>query len=301
VSQSFFFILADKNEFMLIDEVFEVIYLNYKIKNIAPFLKKLIPKDKKVDVALLKKQNNKKLSQNRTAVLASLICCKAGNEYRNKSGYNMIPAYFVDELIENYLSEKAPFLNNLFNSYQGVDYNGLIIILYWIVYFSDFLFTRKNNEFLSCSVNQYDTESKVTFSDVLMKLRLASRQSHYLFLYPGLFNNFETRSGMAFEALLSKIVLDHLKVKEQVTIIGKKISLKWLVIKRFTGLFSKLINLIANCNAILEKLLIPILSAVEKSVFRGKKLIEPSYKLLKQNRPEPAQTVIGLLEEWKKK
>ncbi len=44
---------------MLIDEEFKTIYLNYKIKEIIPFLKKLTPKDKKEVAAILKKKINK--------------------------------------------------------------------------------------------------------------------------------------------------------------------------------------------------------------------------------------------------
>jgi hypothetical protein len=43
---------------MLIDEEFKTI-LNYKIKEIIPFLKKLTPKDKKEVAAILKKRSIK--------------------------------------------------------------------------------------------------------------------------------------------------------------------------------------------------------------------------------------------------
>ncbi|TZF94272.1 hypothetical protein FW781_16780 [Chryseobacterium panacisoli] len=242
-----------------------------------PFLKKLTPKDKKEVVALLKKYNNKKLSHNTISVWASLFCCKAGNEYKDKSGYVIIPAYFVDEFFENHLPENTSFLNNLFNSYHSVYHNGLIKILYEKVCFSDSFFSMKSNEILSGAVYQYNTEEEISLPDVWMKLDLSSLQEPYLFLFLELFNKYETLSGTAFEALLNKMVSDDFKKQRLEISIGKKVSFEWTKVKRFTERFLKLINLINNCNIAFRKLLIPILSAVEKSVFNVKKPPELCY------------------------
>lgn len=255
---------------MFIDEGFKTIYLNCKIKEMAPFLKKLTPKDKKEVVALLKKHNNKKLSRNTISVLASLICCRAGNEYKDKSGYDVIPVYFVDEFFENYFLENASFWNNLFHPYHSVYHNGLIEILYERLCFSDSFFSMKSNKILSSAVYQYNTEEGMMFPDVWMKLDLSSQQIHYLFLSLGLFNKYETLSGTAFEALLNKAVSDDFKKQTLGILIGKKISFTWRSVKQFTDRVLKLINLITSCNIAFIKLLIPILSAVEKSVFNVK-------------------------------
>jgi len=255
---------------MLIDEGFKTIYLNYKIKETFPFLKKLTPKDKKEVVALLKKQNNIKLSRNTISVLASLIGCKAGDKYKDKSGYVVIPAYFVDEFFENHFLENTSFFNNLFNSYHSVYHNGLIKILYERACFSNSFFSMKSNKILSSAVYQYNTEEEIVFPDVWMKLDLSSWQMHYLFLSPGLFNKYETLSGTAFEALLNKTISDNFKKQRLEILIGKMVSFEWTTVKRFTERILKLINLITSQNIAFKKLLIPILSAVEKSVFNVK-------------------------------
>lgn len=255
---------------MFIDEGFKTMYLNCKIKEMVPFLKKLTPKDKKEVVALLKKHNNKKLSLNTISVLASLIGCKAGNEYKDKSGYDVIPVYFVDEFIENYFLENASFLNNVFHLYHSVYHNSLIGILYEKLCFSDSFFSMKSNKISSSAVYQYNTEEEMMFPDVWMKLDLSSQQIHYLFLSLGLFNKYETLSGTAFEALLNKAVSDDFKKQTLGILTGKKISFEWPSVKQFTDKVLKFINLITSCNIAFRKLLIPILSAVEKSVFNIK-------------------------------
>ncbi|CAH0264179.1 DUF6493 family protein [Chryseobacterium sp. Bi04] len=91
---------------MLIEEGFKAIYLNYKIKEIVPFLKKLTPKDKKEIAALLKKFINKEWGHNSISVLAALACCKTKNEYENLSpGYYSMPVELIDELFESYVPE----------------------------------------------------------------------------------------------------------------------------------------------------------------------------------------------------
>ncbi|MDW9382290.1 DUF6493 family protein [Chryseobacterium sp. JV558] len=259
---------------MLIDEGFKAIYLNYKIKEIVPFLKKLTPKDKEEIAALLKKHRNKKLSRNTISVLASLICCKAGNEYKDKSGYDAIPACFVDGFSEKYPPENTSFLNILFNSYYSVYHNRLMRILFQRLCFSGSFFSMGKNKILLSSVYQYSVEDEVVFPDVWMKIDLPSPQMHYLFLSSGLFNKYETLSGTAFEALLNKAVSDDFKVKELEIIINKKTSFEWTSVKRFTDRILKRINLITSCDITFRKLLITILSAVGKSVFNVKKPLE---------------------------
>ncbi|WP_284461491.1 DUF6493 family protein [Chryseobacterium sp.] len=91
---------------MLIEEGFKAIYLNYKIKEIVPFLKKLTPKDKKEIAALLKKFINKEWGHNSISVLAALACCKTKNEYEKVSpGYYSMPVALIDELLEFYVPE----------------------------------------------------------------------------------------------------------------------------------------------------------------------------------------------------
>ena len=256
---------------MLIDEGFKTIYLNYKIKEMVPFLKKLTPKDKKEVVALLRKHRNKKRSCNTISVLASLICCKAGNEYNDKSGHNVIPAYLVDDFFETCHPEKTSFLNNIFNSYQSVYFNSLIKIVNWRLRFSGSFFSRKNNGILSGVVYQSDIDAEMEISDVRMKLDLPSKKKHYLFLSSGLFNKFVTLSGTAFEALPNKAVSDDFKVQEVGRMNSKKVSFEWTFVRKFTESVLKLIHLISSCNITIRKLLIPIFLVGEKSVFNGKK------------------------------
>ncbi|MFP3599918.1 DUF6493 family protein, partial [Chryseobacterium sp. SIMBA_029] len=49
-----------------------------------------------------------------------------------------------------------------------------------------------------------------------------------------------------------------------------------------------------------EKLLISILSAIEKPVFNLKKLLELYYELLNQNQTKVDKTIVSLLIEWEK-
>ncbi|MCJ7934812.1 MAG: DUF6493 family protein [Chryseobacterium sp.] len=91
---------------MLIEEGFKALYLNYKIKEIVPFLTKLTPKDKKEIAALLKKMINKEWGHNSISVLAALACCKTKNEYEKISpGYYSMPVDLIDELFESYVPE----------------------------------------------------------------------------------------------------------------------------------------------------------------------------------------------------
>lgn len=91
---------------MFIAEEFKTIYLNYKIKEIVPFLKKLIPKDKKEVVSILKKHINKEWGHNTISVLAVLACSETKAEYEKlKPGYYTVPVNFIDELFEFYVPE----------------------------------------------------------------------------------------------------------------------------------------------------------------------------------------------------
>lgn len=91
---------------MFIAEEFKTIYLNYKIKEIVPFLKKLIPKDKKEVVSILKKHINKEWGHNTISVLAALACSNTKAEYEKlKPGYYSISVNLIDELFESYVPE----------------------------------------------------------------------------------------------------------------------------------------------------------------------------------------------------
>lgn len=198
------------------------------------------------------------------------------------------------------LPEDASFLDHLFNSYHGIYHDDLISILYTAPYFSGSVVAKKYNENLSNAVYQYDIRGNVDFLEAWLKLDLPFQPVHYVLLSAGLFNKDKTLCGMAFEALINKIVSDDFKVKELGTLIGKKISFGWAPVKRLTDGLSGLINLSYSHNLALEKLLISILSAIEKPVFNLKKLLELYYELLNQNQSIPDEIVSGLLKEWEK-
>ncbi|UKB78898.1 DUF6493 family protein [Chryseobacterium sp. MEBOG07] len=294
---------------MLIDGGFMAKYLNYKTKEIVPFLKKLTPKDKKEVVALLKKQTNRKGGRNTISVWAALVDCKAGNEYkRQRSGYCSIPADVVDPILEMYVPvwigkfgshkdvpENTYFLDYLFNFYQGVYQNNLVRILYSEPYFLDLFFVKKHENTFFNADFQYD----IKYIDVWMKMNIPFQSAHYLFLFSRLFNKYKTLCGTAFEVIINKVVSYDLKIQNLETIIDKKISFQWTFVKNIDGLWN-LINLIVSSNPGFKKRLMPILSAVEKSVFNLKRLLEPDHELLNQNQSKQDKTVLGLLIEWKK-
>ncbi|CAI8911485.1 DUF6493 family protein [Chryseobacterium sp. IT-36CA2] len=264
---------------MFVDEGFEVIYLNYKINGTTPFLKKLTPEDIIEVVVHLKKHSNKKLRHNITSVFPSLVGSRAGSEYKDRSVHNVVLAFFADNFFESYHPQNTSFLTSLFNHYHSVYYNRLIKILFWRPFFSGSFFKKENNKILLHVVYQCDIDDKVGFSEACIKLSFSSWQRSDLFLFPGLFNNSETLYGTAFEGLLNKAVSDDLKVNVLGTIIGKKTILEWSFVMRLRDKILKLIDLTTSYTTIFEKLLIPILSAVEKSVFNAKKLPELYYKL----------------------
>lgn len=66
-------------------------------------------------------------------------------------------------------------------------------------------------------------------------------------------------------------------------IIGKKLSFEWNQIKGYIHKIPKLVSLIASWNAASGKLLMPILSTVEKTVLNAENFRRLYYELLKQN------------------
>lgn len=158
----------------------------------------------------------------------------------------------------------------------------------------------KNNEFLLSAVYQFNIGYNAVFPNVGMSLDLPSRKRIYFFLFSGLFNKYETRCGTAFEAIFNRAVLNDLKEMKLEIIIGKKLSFEWYQVNGITHGFSKLTSLINSCNIAFGKLLIPILSAVTKTVLNVKKLLGLYLKLLQQNGAEQEIILIRLPKEWKK-
>ncbi|MCS4305501.1 DUF6493 family protein [Chryseobacterium sp. BIGb0232] len=202
--------------------------------------------------------------------------------------------------LENHkeLPENASFLNYFFNSYHTLDQDDLIRALYTVPYFSGSITARKYNGDLSCAMYQYDVKGNIEFLDAWMKLDLTFQPVHYLFLSAGLFHKDKTFSGMAFEVLINKAVSEDFNIRELGIIIGKKINFEWAPVKRFTDGLSGFINLSTSHNKAFERLLISILSAVEKPVFNLKKLLELYYELLNQNRTAVDEKVSEVLKEW---
>ncbi|MGU3373411.1 DUF6493 family protein [Chryseobacterium sp. M5A1_1a] len=211
-----------------------------------------------------------------------------------------IPQILISVENQKELSGNASFLEHLFNSYHGVYDNDLIHILYMAPYFSGSVVAKKHNENLSNAVYQYDIKGNVTFFDAWMKLNVAFQPVHYLFLSAGLFNKDKTFSGMAFEVLIDKAVSEDFGIRELGVLIGEKINFEWAPIKRFTDGLAGYINLSISHNQSFEKLLISILSAIEKPVFNLKKLLELYYELLNQNQTKVDKTIASLLIEWEK-
>lgn len=194
--------------------------------------------------------------------------------------------------------ENATFLEHLFNSYHTMYQDDLIRTLYTTPYFSGSLAAGKYNGDLSCSAYQYDIKGNIEFLDAWMKLNLPFQSVHYLLLSAGLFHKDKTFSGIAFEVLINKAVSEDFNIRELGIIIGKKINFEWAPVKRFTDGLSGFINLSTSHNKVFEKLLISILSTVEKPVFNLKKLLELYYELLNQNRTTVDAKVSEVLKEW---
>lgn len=196
------------------------------------------------------------------------------------------------------LPENASFLDHLFNSHHTIYQDDLIRTLYTAPYFSGSLVARKYNGDLSCSAYQYDIKGNIKFLDAWMKLNLPFQSVHYLVLSAGLFHKDKTFSGIAFEALINKAVSEDFNIQELGIIMGKKINFEWAPVKRFTDGLSGFINLSTRHNKAFEKLLISILSTVEKPVFNLKKLLELYYELLNQNRTQVNEKIAEVLKEW---
>ncbi len=84
------------------------------------------------------------------------------------------------------------------------------------------------------------------------------------------------------------------------TIIGKKLRFEWNQVKGFTHKIPKLISLITSCNVASGKLLMSILSTVEKTFLNAEKFFELYYELLKQNQSGMKKVLVRLPKEWKK-
>lgn len=114
----FFVILVPKIGIMLIEDELKTIYLNYRIKEIIPFLIKLTPKEKKETAAILKKFLNKDWGHNHISVLAALASSPTPDEYSKLApGHYAVPTDLVDELFQSYvpdwIGENNSFLRNI--------------------------------------------------------------------------------------------------------------------------------------------------------------------------------------------
>ncbi|MFZ4931192.1 DUF6493 family protein [Chryseobacterium sp. Mn2064] len=216
------------------------------------------------------------------------------------NGSEEIPQLLISLENKSEIPVNATFLDYLFSSCRRVYNHDLIHILYTAPYFSGCIFARKYNETLSNAVYQYDIKGNIEFFNAWMKLDLPFQTGHYLFLSAGLFNKDKTFYGIAFEVLVNKAVSEDFELQKLGLILGKMISFEWAPVKRLADGLSGLINLSTRHNIALEKLLIAILSAVEKPVFNLKKLLELYYEVLRQNRTVSDKTVHGLLKEWEK-
>lgn len=211
-----------------------------------------------------------------------------------------IPQIVIQMENRKELPKNADFLDHLFNSFHHVSDDDLIYILYTAPYFSGSVFGKKYNETLSNSIYQYDIKGNVLFFDAWMKLNVPFQPVHYLFLSAGLFNKDRTFSGMAFEVLVNRAISEDFEVQALGKLIGNKIGFEWAPVKRFTDGLSGFINLSIHHNQVFEKLLIAILSAVEKPVFNLKKLLELYNELITLNQSEADKTIFDQLDEWGK-
>lgn len=83
-------------------------------------------------------------------------------------------------------------------------------------------------------------------------------------------------------------------------IIGKKLSFERSRVKEFIQKIPKLISLMISCDVVPGKLLIPILSTVEKTVPNVQKFFWRYHELLKQNQSGMKKFLVRPLKEWKK-
>lgn len=211
-----------------------------------------------------------------------------------------IPQLLVNIENRKELPGNASLLDCLFDSYRGVYYNDLVHILYTVPYFSGSIVAEKYNKNLLNVVYQYDIKEHIAFFETWMKLNLPFQAMNYSFLSAGLFDKDKTFCGMAFEVLINKVTSDDFDAQELGKLIGKMISFEWAPVKRFTDGLSGCINLSISHKLAFEKLLISILSAIEKPVFNLKKLLELYYELIYLNQSKPDKAIADLLEEWEK-
>ncbi|CEJ70419.1 hypothetical protein BN1195_02729 [Chryseobacterium oranimense G311] len=81
---------------MLTEDELKRIYLNYKIKQIIPFLKKFTQKNKKEAAVIL----NKDRGYNQASMLAILASSRTQDQYKKLlPGYYTIPTNFLSELL----------------------------------------------------------------------------------------------------------------------------------------------------------------------------------------------------------
>lgn len=114
----FFVILVPKIGIMLIEDELKTIYLNYRIKEIIPFLIKLTPKEKRETAAILKKFLNKGWGHNHISMLTALACSRTPDEYGKLApGYYAVPVNLVDELFDSHvpqwIGDSYLFLRNI--------------------------------------------------------------------------------------------------------------------------------------------------------------------------------------------
>ncbi|MBV8326344.1 DUF6493 family protein [Chryseobacterium sp.] len=211
-----------------------------------------------------------------------------------------IPQLLISIENKQELPENPSFLDYLFNSYHGIYQDDLIHILYTAPYFSGSVFAKKYNETLSNASYQYDSKGNIEFLDAWMKLDLPFQPVHYLFLSAGLLNKDKTFCGIAFEVLINKAVSDDFDSCQFGRLIGGKISFDLAPVKRLTDGLSGFINLTSSHNMAFEKLLIAVLSAIEKPVFNLKKILELYYELININQSEADKAIADQLTEWEK-
>jgi hypothetical protein len=114
-------------------------------------------------------------------------------------------------------------------------------------------------------------ETEFAFSNVLF------------FSFSGEFSKGETFSGTAFEAIIHKIIPADFDIVTLGIMIGEKISIGLLPVKRLAKKLCNSMSLNTSHNRAFKKLVISILSIIEQPVFNLKKLLEFYEKLLNIN------------------
>ncbi|KFF08062.1 DUF6493 family protein [Chryseobacterium luteum] len=105
---------------MLIEDELKAIYLNYKIKEVLPFLIKLTPKEKKEAGAVLKKFLDKDWGHNSISMLTALACSNTQDQYESLvPGYYTVPVDLVDQLFQFYTPQ---WLGNSYSFLRNINY-----------------------------------------------------------------------------------------------------------------------------------------------------------------------------------